>query len=94
MKRPQGCLQTQLGCMRLWANRISISAWEEGRQEGGKARGRGAEGGGRGGVTFGVGAAAVNIYAGYQHGLVSMLAFGCIRQREEGERENKRKRNK
>lgn len=34
-------LQTQLGCMRLWAG-ISISAWEEGRQEGG-----GRPGGGR-----------------------------------------------
>ena len=53
-------LQTQLGCMRLWANRISISAWEgrkAGRREG---QGEGCGGWG-GGVTFGVGAAAVNI---------------------------------
>ena len=53
-------LQTQLGCMRLWANRISISA--SGGKEGGKDRARGCGGcGGGGGVTFGVGAAAVNI---------------------------------
>lgn len=85
-------LQTQLGCMRLWANRISISA--SGGKEGGKVgrTGRGAaEGVGRGRHYLRCWCCCCKYFAGYQHGLVSMLCVWLHPESREGRGEKERK---
>ena len=93
-------VQTQSGCMRLWANRISSSALERRRgREAGRLGGPGVEGEGAEGRRYlRCWCCCCGYFAGYQHGLVSMLCVWLHPESREGRggtrEKTKRKRNR
>lgn len=99
MKRPQGRLQTQQGACGCRAGAFPCLHGEEGRKAGRKAgrqggRSRGRRAGGRAGCSYlrCWCCCCCICFAGYQHGLVSMLCVWLHPESREGrgERDNKK----